>query len=231
MRLISDKISRIILDLFYPNRCPCCFGFIRWNELVCEECIGELECMEDEGFCRICGRNPCICHSEDGLFYDEAYIFKPYLDKSRSGILSMKNGNNKNYGEYSGERLAEMLADVNADVIIPVPMSKRKQRSRGYNQAEIIALKISAKKNIPLVNDILSMRYSKAEQHTRSERERKFIRDYLDISDTKLSGMTVILCDDIITTGSTFNACAELLKKNGAEKVIIAAAAGTVYKV
>lgn len=231
MRLISDKISRIILDLFYPNRCPCCKSFIAWNELVCTECISELDNMEDENFCGKCGRNPCICNREDVIFYDEAYIYKPYLDKSKNGILSMKNAENKNYGEYSGEKLAEMLDDVDADMIIPVPMAKRKKRSRGYNQAEIIARKISAVKNIPLRNDILSMRYSRTEQHTRSERERKLIRNYLDISDTELTGMTVILCDDIITTGSTFNACAELLKKNGAERIIIASAAGTVYKI
>lgn len=229
MQLISDKISRFVLDIFYPNRCPCCNGYIKWDNLVCEECITALENMEDEHFCEKCGRFPCICEEFEKKYYDRAYIYRPYLDKSRNGVLSMKRGNNKNYGEFSGDRLSEMLENVSADIVIPVPMTNRKKRLRGYNQAEIIAKRISANKGIPLGNDILIMKKSDGDQHYKKASERKNIINYLDISAENLSGMTVILCDDIITTGNTLNACGKLLKKNGADMVIAAAAAGTVF--
>ena len=231
MKLISENLKKIILDIFYPNRCPCCNGFIRWDEIICDKCVSDIEQMENPDFCPLCGRNPCICDS--GLFYDRAFVYKPYDGAIRNGVISMKRGNNTNFAEYAGEKLAAMLESCqDIDCIIPVPMSAAKKRSRGYNQAELISDKISEILGIPVRNDILFMIYSKKEQHSKSAKERAEIKNYLEINENAdLSDMKIIICDDVITTSSTVNACAELLKSKGAAEVIAVLASGTVLKI
>lgn len=225
MELKNNQIWDMISDIFYPNRCPCCNNFIKWNELLCESCAYETENTKDADFCQKCGRIPCICRNT--LFYDRIYIYKPYHDIIKKGILSIKNGNNINFCKYCGIRLAQMIEKEQADMIIPVPMSSRKKRIRGYNQSEIIAKKIAQIKNIPLRNDILKMKYSRTEQHARKKDERNDIKKYLSIRDINLEGMKIIVCDDIITTANTINTCSELLKSKGAESIIAVLASGT----
>lgn len=228
MKLNADDIKKLLLDIFYPNRCPCCNDFITWNELICSKCTDDIDNMENAYFCKQCGRNPCICSSN--LFYDDAFVYKPYDGTVKNGVLSMKRGNNTNFGRYTGMKLAEMIGNTEADFIIPVPMAKKKKRVRGYNQAEVIADKISEILGIPVKNNILNMRYSKTEQHSRNSKERMLIENYLDISDIDLTDKKIILCDDIITTSSTVNACSKLLKSKGAVYVTVALSAGTILK-
>ena len=231
MKLISENLKKIILDIFYPNRCPCCNGFIRWDEIICDKCVSDIEKMEDPKFCPLCGRNPCICNTNP--FYDRAFVYKPYDKAIRNGVISMKRGNNKNFAEYVGAELAAMLEDYHdIDCIIPVPMSAAKKRSRGYNQAELISDKISEILKIPVRNDILFMIYSKNEQHSKNAKQRAEIKNYLKVNENAdLSDMKIIICDDVITTSATVNACAELLKSKGAAEVTAVLASGTVLKI
>lgn len=228
MKLKYNDIKNFLLDIFYPNRCPCCNEFIKWNELLCGNCISEISQYEDYGFCFKCGRNPCICKKE--IFYDRAFVYKPYENLVKNGILSMKNGININFGKYSAMKLAHMTEGTDVDFIVPVPMSARKKRARGYNQAEIIADALSEILGIPVRNDILYMKYSKTEQHFRKAEERNAVRDFIGINDTDLKGCKIMLCDDIITTANTVNFCSELLKSKGALYIVAVLSAGAVFR-
>lgn len=221
-----STVSKFILDLFYPNRCPCCGEFIRWDKLICGKCSRKVEAVYDK-VCRKCGKEICIC-SED-LRYSGAVVPFRYEGYAREGILSLKRGNNRNFGEYSGKIIARILKheykNRRFDFVVPVPMSKRSLVSRGYNQAEVIGREIADGLDIPVRNDILYKQNTSSSQHFLGRAQRFKNITAFDVNDIDISGKTVILCDDVITTASTVNRCASLLKQAGAAEVFLAAAA------
>ena len=210
--------------MIFPNRCPICSRIIAFDELVCENCLEKLEASrsDDKDIMDKCGK---VCRAAAAVY--------SYEEEAKSGIISLK-GENLNFGRHLGKELArKILADPimkNADMITYVPMNKKKKRERGYNQAKIIAEEISLRTDIPLANDLLFKGRS-AEQHTLSRKER-IVNASAFYSDTNkdLSGKRIIICDDVITTGSTLGRCTGLLKGMNAAEVYIAAGTTTKNK-
>lgn len=231
MRSKMNAPIRFLLDLLYPNRCPCCDAFIRWDKLICADCHNELEVIYDKT-CKRCGKEVCIC--SESTKYDAAVSVFRYSELCREGILSLKRGNNKNFGEYTGKLITHIIntdyPDEYFDMIIPVPMSRRSFSDRGYNQAEVIAEEISKVRYVPVRSDILYKKSSQSSQHFLSKAERIKNVSSIKINNTDLTGKSVILCDDVITTGSTVNRCAALLKANGAGKILLVCAAQSKMK-
>ena len=223
-----NTISRFLADLVFPNRCPCCDDFIKWDKLICGKCHRSIETVHEKA-CPVCGRETCMCSEEN--FYDGALVPLRYETLVKEGVLSLKRGNNKNFGEYSGKLLAGILKnekpELKFDMIMPVPMSPASFRKRGFNQAEIIAGEIASALDIPLVNDVLIKQDTDASQHYLNKSQRMRNISSIKIKETDLRGKRIIICDDVITTGSTINRCARLLKNSGAETVFAAVAAGT----
>jgi len=221
-----STVSLFLTDLFFPNRCPCCDGFISWNSLICGKCHRSIVPVYEK-VCRKCGKEICICSEK--LYYDMAAVPLRYEALVKEGILSLKRGNNKNFGVYTGKMLAEIIkrdfSGLDFDCIIPVPMSEKSFQKRGYNQAGIIASCISEALGIPVVNDVLKKNSTVSSQHYLRRNERMKNISAIKINNTDLSGKNIILCDDVITTGSTVNRCAQLLKASGADTVLMAAAA------
>ncbi len=221
-----NTVSRFLLDLAFPNRCPCCDAFIAWDRIICGKCHRGIEPVFDRT-CHRCGKETCICSEE--LFYDMAAVPFRYETLVREGILSLKRGNNRNFGEYSGRILADIIKNdfsgTGFDMVIPVPMSEASFRRRGYNQAEIIASEISGVLGIPVSEGILVKNSTEKSQHFLRRNERLKNIGALKIRRTDLKGQNIILCDDVITTGSTVNRCAQLLKASGAGTILVAAAA------
>lgn len=228
----DSSIKSRLLDFFFPNRCPFCGGFISFDRLCCEQCFSEIM-WADEYICRRCGkpvRPECDCKTPHSysLCASAAY----YSGNVKDGIYSLKFKNNLNSALIFGRALRDMLDEMGVlddiDIAVPVPMSPKQQRMRGYNQAEEIAKAIVKGTDIPVRTDLIRRRFSKTAQHDLSRDERHTAAHknyYTDIHGTPLSGMTVLLADDVLTTGATLNTCSELLIALGAECVICAAAA------
>ncbi|MCI7804557.1 MAG: double zinc ribbon domain-containing protein [Oscillospiraceae bacterium] len=222
-----NNLCRFIADIFFPSRCPICLDFIRWDEFICTGCADDLKPFPEE-VCPKCGKAECFC---DTISYDMAFVCFYYEEKAKSGILSLKDGH-KEFGIYTGNLLGEKIADskIKADAVIPVPMSEKSYKKRRYNQAEVIAERIAEINHLPLLTDLLYKNES-AVQHTLTKAERLENTAAFGIkSRLKLDNMKIILCDDVITTGSTMNRCAALLKEMGAAEVYAAAAATTKLK-
>ncbi|WP_432651453.1 ComF family protein [Huintestinicola sp.] len=228
----DSGIKSYVLDFLFPNRCPFCGGFIPYNVLCCEECFSEI-LWADEHICPKCGkpkRPDCLCKEspEYSLCASAAY----YSGIAKEGIYSLKFKNNLNaaaiFGRALRDKLSEMEVIHSIDLAVPVPMSPKQKRIRGYNQAEELAKHLTEGTDIPVRTDIIQRRFSKTAQHTLSEEDRKREAEriyFTDLHGTPLSDMTVLLIDDVLTTGSTLNACSGLLLRLGAERVICAAAA------
>lgn len=228
----DSSIKSRLLDFFFPNRCPFCGGFISFDFLCCDECFSEI-LWADEYICRKCGkplRPDCGCG--EGHSYHMCIPAAYYSGIVKDGIYSLKFKNNLNSAVIFGRAMKDMLREAEVldeiDIAVPVPMSPKQKRMRGYNQAEEIARAIAQGTDIPVRTDLIRRRFSKTAQHDLSAEQRHSAAHknyYTDIHGTPLSGMTVLLADDVLTTGSTLDACAELLISLGAERVICAAAA------
>lgn len=219
-----NKLRMFLLDLFFPNRCPFCNGFIKWDKFACDRCIDALESVGNE-YCTVCGKSPCQCNRKKAV-YDRCFASCYYEGTARKGIISLKSDMGVNAATLFADMLHQKIlkSGVEYDLIVPVPMSKKKQQARGYNQAEIFAKALGERMNIPVKSDVLIKSDSKVEQHTLSSHERaENVKHQFSFNDKiSLENKNIILCDDVMTTGSTLNYCAGFLKEMGAESVTVA---------
>ncbi|MGN0689285.1 MAG: ComF family protein [Oscillospiraceae bacterium] len=166
---------------------------------------------------------------DKSLFYDDAHVLFAYGGIVKESILALKEKNGINAAQFYGEKLSERIIASGKiyDMIVPVPMSKSKKRIRGYNQSFEIAEFIAQKLNIPVV-DALIKKENTIVQHALSKKEREEnVKGMFLPSDIYLSENKIILCDDVITTGSTMNECARILKSMGAGYITAVAPATT----
>ncbi len=216
-----EKLRRFADDIIFPNRCPFCGKFIMWNEYLCEECGKNLTYANDV-ICHGCGQEKCRCGKNTDAF-DSIYA-SFFFDEAKQAVYRMKNNGGVCFAELSAKEFAER-ASVNgvikADMIVPVPMGRRKRRKRGFNQADVFGKSLGRALGIPVRRDILFKYDENDEQHLHSREERRErVKALFYGEEADLSGKNIIVCDDVMTTGSTLSYCSELLKNMGAESVI-----------
>lgn len=104
------------------------------------------------------------------------------------------------------------------DVIVPVPLHRKKQKKRGFNQAEILAKEIGLRTGLPVDTTLVKRKINTVPQKEFSRRERKKnLKNAFEVT-RKIKEKNVLIIDDIYTTGSTIHSMSVLLKKSGAEK-------------
>ena len=171
---------------------------------------------EVEEYCRDCKRT--------GHAYDRGRSLYVYDDLIRGSIARFKYGGRQEYADHYGDdivnRLGSFISACRPDLIIPVPISEKKLIKRGYNQAELIAGRISKHTGVPVcdtmiirITDTLPMK-----ELSRAERM-KNLKGAFKIGGVDVKCRNVLIIDDIYTTGSTIDAMAALLKANGVERV------------
>lgn len=233
--LVKTDKKEFFADIFLPNRCPFCDKVIMWDLYCCDECFENAEWLDSEypDICRKCGRMICICDT-GRVKYDFCCCAGSYDNKLiKKAVLSLKYDHSGNAAAIFARRLAGLLRSDgrdNFDFIVPVPMNKLKELKRGANHSELLAKALSDELHIPVDASLLKKRYSFDSQHSRhrSERERSVYKEYCADSGKSLNGEKILLCDDIMTTGSTINRCSELLKEMGASEITAAVCAETM---
>jgi ComF family protein len=130
------------------------------------------------------------------------------------------------YGYDLGRRMGDMVRHRRVDVIVPVPLNKRKERERGYNQSDWIARGISDVTGVPLRTDtVVRQRYTVTQTHLNAQQRKENIADAFGIPrPAEVNGRSILIVDDIITTGSTIQEVASVLRNAGASSVYVAAA-------
>lgn len=142
------------------------------------------------------------------LLIDYKFNNKPYLYKTFSNII------------LNDKKIIDFIN--NYEMIIPVPIHKKRLNSRGYNQSELLAREISKKmKDIQFINNVLIKTKNNVAQSTLSKEERILnVKDIYEIQNNNIiKEKSIILVDDIYTTGSTVNECSRILKENGAREI------------
>jgi len=141
-----------------------------------------------------------------------------------ASIYRMKYGGRREYAEFFGEEMGNYLknfiAQVNPDGIIPIPLHKRRLNKRGFNQAALLANALGAYLGIPVYDRILRRTKNTAplKLQNPSERQNNLKKAFIMLeNDVKLK--TILLVDDIYTTGSTIDEVTRVLKQGGVEHV------------
>jgi len=127
-----------------------------------------------------------------------------------------------------GQWLATVLSEAGSvDLIVPVPLDGRRQRSRGFNQSELLAAELSRLSRVPLNARVLRRHRSTQTQTGLTHRQRRLnVQGAFRVRRPEvLAGRSVALVDDVITTGATAAACARVLKRAGARRVVVIALA------
>jgi len=131
-------------------------------------------------------------------------------------------------------KIVDLLKSKNLtqfDLVTCTPIGKSAYKDKGFNHASVLGKCVAENLNLPFDDRILYKKKNVSVQHTLSydERIKNASKSFSFNSKKDVKGMKILLCDDIITTGSTLNACAKLLKDNGAELVVCAVACNTKY--
>ncbi len=223
MKLTNSRLlnCKFWLDIFFPNRCPCCGKVIVWDRLLCEDCKSNLPFLDDTPwqmrYAEKAGESPFV--------FDYAVSAFAYEDIAVDGIYALKNGIGANFAEYAGEILCDKLENdgkSRVDIVTAVPMSRRKKNARGYNQAELLAKHIAKALDLQTDFKILKRTSDSLEQHKLDSRQRhEFAQKiyYKNPKSAPIKDKAVILCDDVFTTGATMNKCSSILKDMGAKEV------------
>ena len=217
--LVRDKRYKYLSDIILPNSCAFCSKVIRWDKLLCEDCKADLPKMFSTD---ISVKN---CAGSYSVFVYENDI----VDL----IYRLKHGGSVyNFAELCalmiGEKLTGSGLTDKIDIVTAVPMNIRKRILRGHDQAELLARFVADVLHKPSDMTMLRRSYDKTEQHKLSGSERAdHAQDvyYANEKHTDITGKCILLCDDVITTGSTMSVCAGILKAMGASEVYCCSAA------
>ncbi len=114
--------------------------------------------------------------------------------------------------------------DVNIDLIVPVPLHQKSLQQRSYNQAALLAREIGRTKKLPVAENLLLKQQDTLPQHFLSAVERGKNMQKAFTTKKHMGAKTILLVDDVMTTGATVEACSKVLKKSGAKLVYVAVA-------
>lgn len=219
-------IRERVLDLLFPKRCVVCDEIVgQEGKAVCRKCRDRILYIQ-EPFCLKCGKQ--LQHEEQEYCEDckrnrHLYIQGTALydyGSMADSVFRFKYAGRMEYAEFYGkelyERKAGWLSMIRPDALVPVPIHAARKKKRGYNQAELIARHLSSLCRIP-VNDSLICRSKQTaplKDLSHSERQNNLKRAFkIRQNDVKLS--TIVIIDDIYTTGSTIDAMSEVLHQAG----------------
>lgn len=138
-------------------------------------------------------------------------------------MFKLKYGKRQEYGSFYGQIAAvysrEIIRNWGVEIIIPIPLHRKRMEKRGYNQAELIAEALGKTLCIPVDSRLMKRKVNTRPQKELDYRERKQNMKNAFLLKGENRYRRILLVDDIYTTGSTIEAAAELLKRNGAENV------------
>jgi ComF family protein len=181
---------------------------------VCERCGTPL--APDAPACKQCQNNPL--HYIDGIRSASYFEDNPV----RPAIHFLKYRDRKVLASILATILAETYRRyrLTVDVIMPVPLHPSRLRERGYNQSELLAKAMGNMLNIPVNSGPLQRtRYTKSQMTLSIKERHQNVAEAFACRNFDRPGQTVLLIDDVCTTGSTLDACADALKKSGVAAV------------
>ena len=225
----GEHVWEKALDLIFPPRCPLCSQICRNKNGICPECrkkikyIKEPRCLkcgkqlelEDQEYCKDC--------KERKRFFVQGRALYEY-ESVAGALYRFKYKGKKEYGKIFGEEMAFFMADyirsIRPDALVPVPMYPTKKRIRGYNQAQVLAESLGKHLDIPVkTNLVRRIRNTKALKSLNSKERLNNLKNAFILEGNGVKLSTIVIVDDIYTTGSTIDSVAKVFLEAGVKRV------------
>jgi len=208
-----------VLNVFYPPRCIFCRSVLSYDSEIniCGRCNEELPYarMEflrtgEEGEENYCDRAISVFRYT-GIVKDSLIRFKFYASPSHY----------RTFAKLMAKRFLEMAETGDYDMIVSVPLHKQKEYARGYNQARLISKALSRELKLPEESKVIKRLKNTGSQSLLDKKDRQLnIKGAFSVTDYEtVSDKSIILVDDIMTTGATLEECGRVLKEAGARRV------------
>ena len=229
---MSAFLDSILYTLF-PHRCFLCNEVILPRQRLCADCVKHAPYVLPP-ICEICGRSAehCICggHSRH---YERCVSPFYHKDAAKSGILELKENNYAYTIEGFAAEMAEVIrreyGGIPFDLITSVPLHRKDLRARGFDQAASLAKALSERVGIPYVPTLTKLTYTDPQKELTAILRRGNLLGVFDVT-ADVAERVILLVDDVITTGSTLDECAKMLKLYGAAEVYAVTAAAAVLQ-
>ncbi len=231
-----------LLDLVFPPRCVACDRYLQAfsKETLCRQCLAEvtrmrppccplcgieIESADDvPHLCGACLKKPPPYTAARSLFHYQGPVRTIVSRLKYAGDLSVKRA----IKALVGDHIATFFADC--DLIVPVPLHRKKLRQRGFNQSMLIAEICFENHKKRIKPTLLRRNVATVPQVSLdAKRRRKSLKNVFSLADgVDVQGLSVGLVDDVFTTGTTVAECARVFRKNGAARVLVFTLARTV---
>lgn len=242
MKKKAGRGGMTLIDLILPPRCIVTGEIVQEQGTISPQVWKKLQFISDPQ-CRKCGVPfeffagdealcaPCLDHPPP---FDQARSCLIYNDASRDLILGFKHADKLHITRAFTPWMARTGKDMlqEADALIPVPLHRWRLLRRRYNQAAILAKALSVQTSVRWWPDALSrVRATPTQGHLKAKDRAENVRNAFMLTPSytaRIAGKSLVLIDDVFTTGSTVKECASVLKKAGAERVDVLTLARTV---
>ena len=229
--MVFKNVLKMIKKIFYPRVCPLC-GEILTNESAktcvecsvavpyisaptCFKCGKEIDDDENE-YCEDCTKKP--------KSYIRGFPAMNYVSPVKESVADFKYHNKSSYADFFAYEILKThgrdIAELAPEAFIPVPVHDKKLKTRGYNQAAVLARRLGKPLGIRVDEDILrrSVNTLPQKQLAPEERQKNLEKAFI-LTEKKVQYRKVMLVDDIYTTGATIEACTKLLKNAGVKEI------------
>ncbi len=211
------------LDLIFP---PLCGGCGKPGSRWCRDCQRSVQHLV-EPICDICGisvNDPGLCADCERTRprYHILRSWSIFADPVRGALHKLKYRRNMALGDALAAQLSEFALSLKwpVEMIVPVPLGKKRSQERGYNQVNLIAHPLALAAGIAFVPNALSRIRETRSQVGLTKMERRVnVGGAFQAETTRVNGRVVLLMDDVATTGATLSSCAEALYAAGARDV------------
>ncbi len=231
-----EQIPHILMEALYPRHCPVCGEIVMpKGRLICPSCLIRLSPVKSPT-CQKCGKEvqndeieycqDCIKHRRS---FSKGMALFNYTGEAARSMAAIKYKNKREYLDFYAEVAVSKLTQYESvrswhfDALVPVPVHPARKRKRGFNQAEELAVRIGVKLMVPVYSEFLyrvrntdPLKEMNPDERLRNL-QKAFQADEDIIGETGVK--SVLLVDDIYTTGSTAEACTRALLRAGIEKV------------
>ena len=223
-----------MITWLYPERCPVCLRLVMpkgaelhpkckykldtITEPICFKCGVPLS-SEEEEYCSVCIQEP-----DRG--WDIGRSVFPYHGIMGNALHLVKKEGTKEFIRFFAKHIKEsqqyFIQQTAPECIVPVPLHKMKLRSRGFNQAELLAEALGEEIGLPVRKLLIKEKKTKDQKSLSRNERKKNVNDVFCVNEEEMGAeipLSVLLLDDVSTTGSTLTACARTLKAYGVKRV------------
>lgn len=217
--------------MIFPPACPLCEKLLSDTErMICDSCKTKVSYV-NEPMCLRCGKEIddeeteyCMDCKDNLRTYNRGFPAINYESPVKESVARFKYGNRRYYADYFANEIyrtrGKDIKQIRVDALVPVPVHSSKLKTRGYNQATLLANSLSKYLDIPVDAKLLVRNNKTLPQKKLNDIEREInLKNAFNSTSDSVKYKSIMLVDDIYTTGATIQACTDILRSIGVKDV------------